>query len=241
MNIFPCHAEHAWQCEWGNCIDNFTMTPNDLSIKIRDSQAPDAINAIPFANPGTKFVAANDSGSSSTSPSTTPSSASEDGSPASKPAGAAAASSSTSPSTTPLSASEVDFPANKPAEAAAASSSDGVSSEILAVALGIAIPLGLLLIGSLVLLWRYRQRAIASRSPASQGTAEWPTNQTSQTEQSGIWQDAPPRGYQRTAGEMPDRGPMPELKGPGTQTHELFGSAAAAEKGGTAWPNRFPE
>ncbi|KAL9630685.1 MAG: hypothetical protein Q9164_006297 [Protoblastenia rupestris] len=215
------------------------MTPNDLSIKIRDSQAPDAINAIPFANPSTKFVAANDSGSSSTSPSTTPSSASEDGSPANKPAGAAA-SSSTSPSTTPSLASEVESPANKPVEAAAVSSRDGVSSETLAVALGIAIPLGLLSIGCLVLLWRYRQRAISSRSPASQGMAEWPTNQTPETKQSGTWQNAP-RGYQRAAGEMPDRGPMPELKGPGTQTHELFGSAAAAEKGGTAWPNRFPE
>ncbi|KAL9629266.1 MAG: hypothetical protein Q9164_006951 [Protoblastenia rupestris] len=186
------------------------MTPNDLSIKIQDSQAPDAINAIPFANPSTKFVAASDSGSSSTSPSTTPSSASEDDSPANKPAGAAA------------------------------SSGDGVSSETLAVALGIAIPLGLLLIGCLVLLWHYRQRAISSRSPASQGTADRSMSRTPQMKQNEVWQDAP-GGYQKAAGEMPDRGPMPELKGPGTEAHEVLGSVSAAKKGGTAWPNRFPE
>ena len=60
MNIFPCHWVDVWQCEWhDDCTSNFTLHAPGFSIIIRDDQQPNATNAIGFADPNAKFVAAN--------------------------------------------------------------------------------------------------------------------------------------------------------------------------------------
>ena len=60
MNIFPCHQVDIWQCEWhDDCKTNFTLQASDFSVIIRDNQQPNAPNAIEFADPNAKFVAAN--------------------------------------------------------------------------------------------------------------------------------------------------------------------------------------
>ncbi len=57
MNIFPCHEQGVWQCEWHDCSSNFTLQTPEISVIIRDDQQPDAANAIEFADPNAKFVA----------------------------------------------------------------------------------------------------------------------------------------------------------------------------------------
>ena len=60
MNIFPCHQVDIWQCEWhDDCTSNFTLQAPGFSVIIRDNQQPNAPNAIEFADPNAKFVAAN--------------------------------------------------------------------------------------------------------------------------------------------------------------------------------------
>ncbi|MCJ1453410.1 hypothetical protein MMC28_003757 [Mycoblastus sanguinarius] len=38
MNIFQCHEVNSWQCEWGNCSRNFSITDNDWHVYLRDDQ-----------------------------------------------------------------------------------------------------------------------------------------------------------------------------------------------------------
>ena len=60
MNMFPCHQEGIWQCEWhDDCTSNFTLQTSGFSVIIRDNQQPNAPNAIEYADPNAKFVAAN--------------------------------------------------------------------------------------------------------------------------------------------------------------------------------------
>lgn len=57
--MFPCHQEGVWQCEWhDDCTSNFTLQTSGFSVIIRDDQQPNAPNAIEFADPNAKFVAA---------------------------------------------------------------------------------------------------------------------------------------------------------------------------------------
>ena len=64
MNIFPCHEQGVWQCEWHDeCTSNFTLQTPGISVIIRDNQQPNAPNAIEYADPNAKFVAANQSSS----------------------------------------------------------------------------------------------------------------------------------------------------------------------------------
>ena len=58
MNMFPCHQEDVWQCEWhDDCMSNFTLQTSGFAIIIRDAQHPNAPNAIEFADPNATFVA----------------------------------------------------------------------------------------------------------------------------------------------------------------------------------------
>ena len=67
MNIFPCHAQGVWQCEWqDDCASNFTLQTSGISIIVRDDQQPNAPNAMEFADPNAKFVAVSQAKSSST-------------------------------------------------------------------------------------------------------------------------------------------------------------------------------
>ena len=174
MNLFPCHAASVWQCEWGNCLDNFTLSYEDLSIVARDLQAPDAVNAIPFANNNTKY--------------------------------------------TPVSAIAAKTASTTPTSSCAAQGNATQSTNVLPVAVGIAIPLGLLLIGALSLAWYYRQRALRSSGSGQRQNGHatnidrpWQNSQAKQAYVGGI-------------GEMSDTGPMPELKSPGMPAHELAGN-----------------
>ena len=67
MNIFPCHEQGGWQYEWHDeCLSNFTLSTPGISIIIRESQQPNAPQAIEFADPNAKFVAVNQANNSST-------------------------------------------------------------------------------------------------------------------------------------------------------------------------------
>ena len=82
MNIFPCHEQGVWQCEWhDDCLSNFTLSTPGISIIIRESQQPDAPQAIEFADPNAKFVAVNQANTSSTA--ANPATAAQDISPTS--------------------------------------------------------------------------------------------------------------------------------------------------------------
>ena len=67
MNIFPCHEQGVWQCEWHDeCLSNFTLETPGISIIVRDGQQPNAPNAMEFADPNAKFVAVSLANPSST-------------------------------------------------------------------------------------------------------------------------------------------------------------------------------
>ena len=67
MNIFPCHEQGVWQCEWhADCTSNFTLLTSEIAVIIRDDQQPNAQNAIGFADVNAKFTAIDQTTSSST-------------------------------------------------------------------------------------------------------------------------------------------------------------------------------
>ena len=221
MNLFPCHAVGSFQCEWNDCSDNFTLVPSDLAIVLRDSQAPDGLNAVAFANPNNQFAALNDTTSTTTLVVGGSSRAAET---TATPKATVSSGTQTAPSQSASSQS--------PSATPAATDGSKSSSTSLPLALGLAIPLGVLLLAALAAVLYYRRRATRdSTSPRS--------NHNTRAEMSSSdWSDSPkPRttwqsgGTQYSSGsatlaspprsEMPDRGPLPELKGPGNAAHEL--------------------
>ena len=223
LNLVPCHAANTWQCGWGDCSDNFTLTASDLSIVLRDSQAPDAPDAIQFANPNNPFAAAN---TTSTSTIVT---------------GGSSTSTSPAGQTTVVTVSSG-------APVASGSHSNSNKSNTLPIALGISIPLGVILLACLGGLFYYRRRALSSQRTLKKTphSSDWSSTLTPDTRQDhGTWSTAPsavqPGTRQPTAParEMPDRGPMPELKSPGMDSHELATSGKFPEKGADGWPTRY--
>lgn len=218
MNLFPCHREETFQCEWNDCSDNFTLVPSDLAIVLRDSQAPDGLNAVAFANPNNQFARLNDTTSTATLVVGGSNRAAET---AATPK-ATASSGTYSPSS----------PSASPTLAPAAADGSKSSSTNLPLALGLAIPLGVLLIAALAAVLYYRRRA--SKSPSSlhpnhnsKGQSLSPDLPNSPRPRTA-WQSDGPQYYSGSAtlgtpatSEMPDRGPLPELKGPGIAAHEL--------------------
>ena len=216
MNLFPCHAVGSFQCEWNDCSDNFTLVPSDLDIVLRDSQAPDGLNAVAFANPKNQFAALNDTTSATTLVVGGPNKAAE----------TAASPKATAPSGTQSASSHT-------ASATGAAADGSKSSRTnLPLALGLAIPLGVLLMAALAAVFYYRRRA--TRGSASQhsnhkpngeiSSSDWPHSPKPKTG----WQNDGPYYSSGSAtlashstSEMPDRGPLPELKGPGNAAHEL--------------------
>ena len=71
MNIFPCHREGVWQCEWhDDCPVNFTLQTSGIAVVLRDDQQPNALNAVQFADPNAKFVTLNQTNPVSSLPAT---------------------------------------------------------------------------------------------------------------------------------------------------------------------------
>ena len=99
------------------------------------------------------------------------------------------------------------------------------NSNTVPIALGIAIPLGVILIASLAGLLYCRRRAI-SQAKNSAGAMQ-PSYTVS-------------HGHERSRGELPNHGPVPELKSSGPVLHELAGSGRLGEFGEGRRPRRFP-
>ncbi|MDI1484940.1 MAG: hypothetical protein OHK93_000074 [Ramalina farinacea] len=211
MNLFPCHAVGFFQCEWNDCSDNFTLVPSDLAIVLRDSQAPDGHDAVAFANPKNQFAALNDTTSTTTLVVEGSNKAAET---AASPSGTQSVSSHTASAT------------------GAAADGSKSSSTNLPLALGLAIPLGVLLMAALGAVFYYRRRA--TKSSASRHSNHSPNGEISSSDWSNSpkpktgWQNEGPHDSSGSAmlashvmSEMPDRGPLPELKGPGNSAHEL--------------------
>ena len=210
MNLFPCHAVGSFQCDWNDCSDNFTLVPSDLAIVLRDSQAPDGLNAVAFANPNNQFASLNDTGSTTTLVVGGPSRAGE---------------TAATPKATASSRTQSALSQSASATAAAANSSKS-SSTNLPLALGLAIPLGVLLMAALAAVFYYRRRATrgsTSLHPNRKSKEDTLSSDPSNSPKPKLgWQNDGPQyspGGATVASpltsEMPDRGPLPELKVPG--------------------------
>ena len=72
INIFPCHEQGVWQCEWhDDCPLNFTLQTPGIAVVLRDDQQPNAANAVQFADPNAVFVPLSRTNSVSPVPATT--------------------------------------------------------------------------------------------------------------------------------------------------------------------------
>lgn len=229
MTLFPCHSVGSFQCEWNDCSDNFTLVPSDLAIVLRDSQAPDGLNAVAFANPNNQFAALNDTGSTTTLVVGGSNGAAET---AATPK--ATVSSGTQSATLEVTASSgIQSASSQSASATAAAVNSSKSSTTnLPLALGLAIPLGVLLMAALAAVFYYRRRATRgstslhpNHKPKGEMLSSDPSN--SPKPKMGWQSDGPNYSSGSTTltsastSEMPDRGPLPELKGPGNAAHEL--------------------